>query len=96
MQATAGSDGRVLVFDGASFRAAGGSGVACPAAAELVAPPGPAIRVLHWLPGAWDWAGTCRLRSCLAAAELVAPPGPAIRVLHWMLGRTNHAAVLCK
>lgn len=54
VQATAGSDGRVLFYDSAGFCSAGASasGIVCPAAAQLVAAPGPAIRTLHWEPGA--------------------------------------------
>ena len=50
VQATAGSDGRVLLFDTAIFKAAS-SGVASPAAAQQVAPPGAAFSGLHWLAG---------------------------------------------
>ncbi len=52
VQATAGSDGRVLLYDSAAFCSAGASGIVCAAAAQLVAAPGPAIRTLHWEPGA--------------------------------------------
>ena len=61
MQATAGSDGRVLFYDSAGFCSAGASGIVCPAAAQLVAAPGPAIRTLHWEPGAVH--GTCLLNQ---------------------------------
>lgn len=86
MQATAGSDGRVLFYDSAGFCSAGASGIVCPAAAQLVAAPGPAIRTLHWEPGALR--GICHLTQfpflslALAAAraakcELHQEPGAA-------------------
>ena len=50
VQATAGSDGRVLLYDEAMFQATG-SGVTSLAAAQQVAPPGAAFSSLLWLAG---------------------------------------------
>jgi len=68
-QATAGSDGRVLFFDGAGFGGAGGDSVLCPAAAQQVAPPGAPVRALRWLPGA--------ARRAAAEAGCLTGPAPA-------------------
>ena len=61
VQATAGSDGRVLFYDSAGFCSAGASGIVCPVAAQLVAAHEPAVRTLHWEPGALR--GTCHSTS---------------------------------
>jgi hypothetical protein len=50
LQATAASDGRVLLFDTALFQ--GGGGVVSPAAAQQVAAPGATLVGLEWLTGA--------------------------------------------